>query len=53
VNKTNMALPDLFFMELVKIPAFFERLNGLKTQQTYKETSEDITSKMRKLTGAF
>lgn len=37
MDKTLMAIPDLFFLDLIRVPAYEARLHSLRVMHTYGE----------------
>ena len=46
VEKDKMAIPDLFFMEIIKVPGYESRIKCLYFLGEYKEESDKIKTSL-------
>lgn len=50
IDRDKLAIPDLFFLEIIKVPAYDARLQSLQLLNSYKESIDGILGQLRKFT---
>lgn len=52
-DMTKMAIPDLFFLEIIKVPSYDARLYALRSSYNYKEMHASMEKKLILLKEAY